>query len=118
MQEPTKDWIDRTNRDMAECVLDYIKNALDHFGVPKGTFTDDQFDNFVSLYNRRGDMLTSLNKENNVLRDRIHDMEEVLVTIANWPNQEGHVQIRAMKAWAASVVDPTKVDAMKVLTTP
>jgi hypothetical protein len=116
MQEPSKEWVDRTNREMAECVLDYIRSALEHFGVPKGTFADDQFDNFVALYNQRGDMITAMNGETNALRDRISSMEGILVEIANWPNPENHPQMQAMKIWAASVIDPRKVTMLGSLT--
>lgn len=116
MEEPTKEWIDQTNRDMAECVLDYIKSALEHFGVPRGTFTDDQFDNFVALYNQRGDMIAALNGESTALRDRVATMENALVGVANWPNPDNHDQMQAMKVWAASVVDPSKVTMLRSLT--
>ena len=118
MTEPTKEWIDNTNRDMAECVVEYIRSALEHFGVPRGTFTDDQFDTFVAMYNRRGNMITSLNTENHALHDRVREMEEVLITVANWPNPENHPQMQSMKVWASCVVDPGKVNMLKVLTSP
>lgn len=115
VEEPTKEWADRTNREMAKCVLDYIQKALAHFGVPRGTFADDQFDNFMAMYNRRGDMLTALTKEAGVLREQVTALEDMLVTIANWPNPEKHEQMQAMKVWAASVVDPRRVDHLKSL---
>jgi len=116
MTKPSNEWIEGTNRDMAECLLDYIQQALENFGVPRTTFTDDQFDNFVAMYNRRGDMLSAVTKEAAVLRDQVASMEDMLATIANWPNPEDHVQMKAMKVWAASVVDPTRVNMLKALT--
>lgn len=107
--------IRQINWEMAESALDYIRSALDHFGVPPSTFADDQFNNFLAMYNRRGDMITAMNKEADALRDQIRNMEEVLVSLANWPNRENHDQIRAMKVWAASVVDPRSVGFMKPL---
>jgi hypothetical protein len=115
-EQPSQEWIDAVNADMAMAALDYMRRGLSELGVPRGTFTDDQFDNFVAMYNRRGDLVTSVNSENNILRDRISNMEEVLVTVANWPNPDNHPQIQAMKVWAASVVDPTKVTMLKALT--
>jgi len=117
-EQPSHEWIDQVNQEMDRGVLDYIRSGLEHFGVPRGTFADDQFDNFVAMYNRRGDMLNSLNGEISSLRDRIGTMEDVLVSIANWPNQEMDPQIQAMKVWSASVVDPQKVTMLKGLTTP
>lgn len=115
MEELSEERINQINWEMAEAVVDYIRSALKHFGVPESTFADDQFDNFVAMYNRRGDMVTSLTQENDILRQRIACMEDMLVTIANWPNRENHDQVRAMKVWAASVVDPKSVDFMKPL---
>ncbi len=108
MQEHSDEWAATVNREMAECVLDYIKTALERFGVPRGTFTDDQFDNFVAMYNNRGRLISSL-------QSRIEAMDGVLVELSNWPNPDKNQQIHAMKIWAASVVDPSKVTMLSPL---
>lgn len=118
MEQPTKEWVDQTNRDMAECVLAYIQQALEHFGVPRATFADDQFDNFMAMYNRRGDVITSKQEEIESLRAQVANLEDMLVTVANWPNPGNHEQMQAMKVWAASAVDPRKVKMFSSLTTP
>lgn len=116
MTELTEERINQINWEMAEAALAYIRSALSHFGVPPSTFADDQFDNFVAMYNRRGEMMALVDKENGILRDRLRAMEEVLVTVANWPNPDKHEAVQSMKVWAASVVDPYKVDMLRALT--
>jgi hypothetical protein len=115
-EQPSQEWIDQVNADFAACMIDHIQTTLTKFGIPRGTFSDDQFNNFVAMYNRRGDMITSLQEEIASLRGQVSNMQEVLVTVANWPNGEDHPQIQAMKVWASSVVDPSKVNTLKVLT--
>lgn len=116
MRDPTPEQLDQINRDLADCVLDHIRRALEHFGVPRSDFTGDQFNNFVAMYNRRGDAITQLSQENQALRERVDSQSDLLVTIANWPNPDGHPQLQAVKVWAASVVDPSRVTALAALT--
>lgn len=116
VEELSEDRIRQINWEMAEAIVDYMRSALKNFGVPESTFADDQFDNFVAMYNRRGDMVTILSQENDILRRRIASMEDMLVSIANWPNPSNHDQTKAMKVWAASVVDPARVNMLKSLT--
>ena len=111
----TEEKIKQVNWEMAECVVDYMKSALAEFGVPPSAYADDQLDNFIAMYNRRGNIITELNAENASLRARLSNLEDVLVTVANWPNREKHEQIQAMKIWAASVVDPERVTMLKEL---
>jgi len=117
-EQPSQEWIDQVNADFAACLIDHIQKTLTEIGVPRSTWSDDQFNNFVAMYNRRGDMITSLQEEVASLRGQVSNMQEVLSTVANWPNGEDHPQIKAMKVWASTVVDPSRVNALKVLTSP
>ena len=46
--------IDQCNADMAQGALAAIRKLLDDYGIPRGTFADEQVQNLVGLYNRRG----------------------------------------------------------------
>lgn len=117
------EWANRVNAEMAECILDNIKEILTELGVPRGTWGDDQIHNFIAMYNLRGDKLASTSnllavaeQELKCLRDIVKTLETVLTDIANWPDYN-HEQINAIKLLAASVISPDKIKMLKNLTT-
>ena len=87
----SKKYLKEIETDMSLCVLDSIQNTLNELNVPKGTFGDDQFFNFVAMYNNRGDIigslkmqleaktiseeLAALNEQNNIMHNTLVELE-------------------------------------------
>lgn len=123
----SKKYFDKIDTDMAKgCFVSMIQ-MLDLMGVPKGSYSDDRLYNFIVMYNKRGDLITSLTNELEALRNNQTDksifhlieqnkiLTEQLVELANWPIHTDNSTAKGMKVVAASVVDPNRVKILQAL---
>lgn len=106
----SKSYEARINEDFAGCILDDIKKVLDDLNVPKGTYSDEQFYNFVVMYNNRGKYLEGLEKQINsssadetvsALQEQVNALKHVLTEITKWP--EHKTALTEIKAVVASM---------------
>lgn len=126
----SKKYLAKIDADMARGAFDSMLQMLDQLGVPKGTFSDDQLLNFIAMYNNRGDVITSLQSQLESLRNKDIDhtdesvahiiehnrsLTETLIELANWPIKDDNSVAKGMKAVAASMVDPSRVNSLQIL---
>lgn len=125
----SKKYLDEINDDMARGAFDSMLQMLDIMEVPKGTYSDDRLRNFVAMYTRRGEIVSTLSDTLESLRDKNEFIDEsyarlqeynnrlveTLLELANWPIHGDNQTAKDMRIVASSVVDPAKVKFMQPL---